>query len=188
MRRPHTSTGAWIFTCLIAAAVLAPATVYAAAITKTAITNSTGTTAATVTAQHQLLTANISPSAVVRISGGSNTAGCKSFYTPPAHKAIVVTSVVDTFGSGTNGVEHFGGLGVANCGEIYDQIDTVQAFDTIQHAYPSGLPLPSIGISNGSNSLINVFIVGYLIDSSALPPAQIAPHASSHVKASSTGR
>jgi hypothetical protein len=182
------STGAWIFTGLITAAVLAPVSVYAASITKTAIANSTGTTVASVTAQHQLLTANISPSAVVRLSGGSNTAGCKSFYTPPAHKAIVVTSVVYTFGSGTDGVEHFGGLGQANCGQIYDQIDTVQAFDTIQHTYPSGLPLPNIGISNGSNKLINVFIVGYLIDSSALPPAQLPARASGHVKASSTGR
>ena len=75
-------------------------------------------------------------------------------YTPPAHKAIVVTSVVYTFGSGTNGVEHFGGLGPASCSSIYDQIDGVQAFDTIEHTFPLGLPLPSVGITNSGAGLI----------------------------------
>jgi hypothetical protein len=180
------STGAWIFTGLICAAVIAPASVYAAAITKVALTGASGTNVASVTTQHQLLTAPVTPSQVVRVSGGS-LSGCKTVYTPPAHKAIVVMSVVYTFGSGTNGVEHFGGLGPAGCSSIYDQFDGVQAFDTIQHTFPTGLPLPSVAISNSGAGEINVFVIGYLIDSSGLP-ARTATHVGSTVKAVSPGR
>jgi hypothetical protein len=69
------STGAWIFTGLISAAVIAPATVYAAAITKVALSSSNGTNLATVTAQHQLLTAAIPPSQVISVVKVSNTGG-----------------------------------------------------------------------------------------------------------------
>ena len=184
MRRPRMSTGAWIFTGLVSAAVIAPVTVYAAAITKVALVGPSGTHAVSVTAQGQLLTAPISPARVIRISGGS-LSGCKTVYTPPAKKAIVVTSVVYTFGSGTNGTEHFGGLGPGTCSSIYDQIDGVQAFDTIEHTFPLGLPMSSVAITNSGAGLINVFITGYLIDSSALPASSRVSH---DVKALTPGR
>src|SRR3954454_18749918 len=104
MRRPRMSTGAWIFTGLICAAVIAPATVYAASITKFAVTNSSGQYVAGVTPQHQLYTTAIGPSAIVRIAGGSNTGNCKAIYTPPTGKTIVVSLVVYTFGTGAAGV------------------------------------------------------------------------------------
>lgn len=172
MRRPRMSTGAWIFTGLVCAAVIAPATVYAAAVAKTALVGAHGTNIAAVTPQHQLLTTEIGPSHVIRLSGGSIQSGCKTFYTPPAGKAIVITSITYTYGSGTQGVEHFGGLGPIGCSSIYDQIDTVQAFETVQHTFPSGLPLSGIGLSNGSSKLINIFVVGYLIDATDLPTAK----------------
>jgi hypothetical protein len=181
------STGAWIFTGLICAAVIAPASVYAASMTRVALAGLHGTNAADVTAQHQLLTTPISSSRVVRITGGSLTPVCNTIYTPPAHKAIVVTSVTYTFGSGTAGQEQYGGLGPGNCSKIWDQIDTVQAFDTIQHTFPSGLPMPSIGLTNNSTHLINVFILGYLIDATALPPAGMT-HVSNNVKGLAPGR
>ena len=174
MRRPRMSTGAWIFTGLICAAVIAPASVYAASLTKIALYNSSGTYAAAVTPDHQLLTTPTGSNRVVRISGGSNTANCKTIYTPPAGKAIVVTSVVYDFGSGSANVEQFGGLGPVNCTAIYDQFDGVLAFQTIQHTYPTGLPMSSIAISNSTNKLVNVFIVGYLINSTSLPSGAAA--------------
>jgi hypothetical protein len=180
------STGAWIFSGLICAAVIAPVTVYAASVSKVTIGTTTNSHTASVTALGQLLTAPISPTRVVRISGGS-LSGCKTVYTPPAHKAIVVTSVDYTFGSGTSGTEHFGGLAPAACGAIYDQIDTVQAYDTIEHTFPLGLPMPSVALTNSGAGLINVFITGYLIDATALPPVA-ATHQSNAVKSASPGR
>lgn len=185
MRRPRLSTGAWIFTGLICASLIAPVGVYAASLTKVALASPSGTTAG-ITTQHQLLTTTIPSSRVIRISGGS-VGGCKTIYTPPQGKAIVVTSVTYTYGSGTNGVEHFGGLGPASCSTIYDQIDTVQAYDTVQHTWPTGLPMPSVGLTNSGAGLINVFIVGYLIDAGALP-SKDATHLTGAVKALSPTR
>jgi len=180
------STGAWIFTGLVCAAVIAPTTVYAASIARFALVSPSGKYAAGITAQRQLLTTPIGPAQVIRISGGSFS-GCKTIYTPPALKAIVVSSVVYTFGSGTAGTEHFGGLGPAGCTPIYDQIDGVDKFATIQHTYPTGLPMKSIALSNSGAGLINVFVVGYLIDATWLPPAAPA-NAVGAVKAASPGR
>ena len=187
MRRPRMSTGAWIFTGLICAAVIAPASVYAASLTKIALYNSSATYSAGITPQHQLLTTAIGSNSVVRISGGSNTANCKTIYTPPTGKAIVVTSVVYTFGTGVPGQEQFGGLGPINCTAIYDQFDGVQAYDTIQHTYPTGLPMRSVAISNSANKLVNVFIVGYLISSTSLPAA-VAANGQDGVKAAASAQ
>lgn len=167
MRRPRMSTGAWIFTGLIGAAVIAPVSVYAASLTKVLVAGPGGTNVANVTAQHQLLTAQISPSQVVRAVKVVHS-GCTSVYTPPAGKAIVVTSVVYNFGSGTPGVENFGGLFSASCATIYDQIDGVQAFDTIQHTWPTGLPMSSVAMT-ASGGDITVFVYGYLISAASLP-------------------
>lgn len=187
MRRPRMSTGAWIFTGLICAAVIAPASVYAASITKVALAGSSGTHVAGITTQHQLLTAPIAPSRVVRGVAVSLSSGCKTVYSPPAHKAIVVTSVIYNFGSGTAGVEHFGGLTTASCSTIYDQIDGVQAYDTIEHTFPSGLPMPSVGITNSGAGDITVFVYGYLIDATGLPSAATS-HLGNAVKGLSPGR
>ena len=169
MRRPRMSTGAWICTGLIGAAVIAPASVYAAAaVTKVAIAGSDGTTA-NVTKQHQLLTATIPPSRVVHAQAGVN-GPCKVLYTPPAGKAIVVTSVVYTYGSGVQGNEDFGGLfsGPCSTATSVDQIDQIDKFGSIQHTFPTGLPMADVrGTSQGGQ--INVFIVGYLISASDLP-------------------
>jgi hypothetical protein len=169
MRRPRMSTGAWICTGLICAAIIAPATVYAASITKVLVAGPGGTNVATVTAQHQLLTAQISPSQVVRVvKGVPSGGGCTTVYTPPTGKAIVVTSVVYNFGSGTNGVENFGGLFNNGCTKVYDQIDGVQAFDTLQHTWPTGLPMAGISMTAAGGE-ITVFIYGYLISATSLP-------------------
>lgn len=188
MRRPRMSTGAWIFTGLVCAAVIAPATVYAATITKVALSGSNGTNVATVTAQHQLLTAAIPPSQVVRVVKTVST-GCTSVYTPPAGKAIVVTSVVYNFGNGTDGSEQFGGL-LNRCSapaSVYDQIDEVQKFGSLQHTFPTGVPMPSIAMTDSGPGSISVFVYGYLIDSNALP-ANASARVSNAVKGLSPGR
>jgi hypothetical protein len=162
------STGAWIFTGLICAAVLAPASVYAAAITKVSLSSSDGAHVASVTPQHQLLTAPILPSHVIHAEAGV-PGPCKAIYTPPAHKAIVVTSVVYTYGSGVEGSENFGGLfDSPGCSNIYDQIDEVHKYGTIQHTWPTGLPMAAV-YGDSAGGQINYFITGYLIDATGLP-------------------
>jgi hypothetical protein len=182
------STGAWIFSGLICAAVIAPVGVYAASLTKVALVGPGGTTTSQITAQHQLLTTQIAPGQVIHAatSTGTNTP-CKVVYTPPAHKAIVVTSVVYDFGSGTNGAENFGGLFDAGCHNVYDQIDGVQAYDTIQHTYPTGLPMRGVSVDSVGGA-ISVFVTGYLVDSSSLPPARAASQQSLNLKAFARSR
>src|SRR6059058_4707459 len=103
MRRPRMSTGAWIFASVIAAAVIAPTAVYAAATSTVAIGNTANSNTATVTTQHQLLSTIVGPKQVVHFEGGTGTSGCFPVYTPPAGKAIVVTSVAYDLGSAVTG-------------------------------------------------------------------------------------
>src|SRR5690348_4805392 len=108
MRRPHMSTGAWIFaTAALVLAVGAPIS-YAAVTSTVAIGNTGSSTAtATVTGNHQLLTTTIASKNVVHVVGSASSDSCNLFYTPPAGKAIVVTSVTyDLFG-GTSGSEQW---------------------------------------------------------------------------------
>jgi hypothetical protein len=186
MRRPKMSTGAWIFTGLICAAVIAPASVYAAAVTKFALSNSSGSNVATITSQHQLLTTTIGPSHVVHAEGGA-PGPCKAIYTPPAGKAIVLTSVVYTYGSGAQGSEDFGGLFAGpGCGDIVDQIDQIDKFGSIEHTFPIGLPMGAV-YGDSSGGQINFFLTGYLIDASSLP-ASARVHGDSTAKSSRIGR
>jgi hypothetical protein len=170
MRRPPISTGAWIFSGLVCAAIIAPATVYAASITRVHIV---GPVTASVDTQHQLLTTTVSPRQVIHASGVVH-GPCVSIYQPPAHKAIVVTSLVYTYGSGTEGTENFGGVFTdTSCNDIADEIDGTHKFDTIEHTFPIGLPMPRVvGDSNGGD--IEIFLTGYLIDSSSLPHTVIS--------------
>jgi hypothetical protein len=167
MRHPRMSTGAWIFCGLVCAAIVAPTAGYAASITKVLVVGPGGTNTATVTPQHQVLTAPVAASQVVNVVKVVHS-GCTSVYTPPTGKAIVVTSVVYNFGTGTPGSEAFGGLFNAGCNRIYDQIDGVQAFDTLQHTWPTGLPMNAVAATS-SGSDITVFVTGYLIGSGSLP-------------------
>lgn len=170
MRRLRVSNGAWICAGLIGAAAVAPASVYAATLTKTLIAGPGGTNVASVTGQHQLLTTQIAPAQVIRAVKSLNTAGCTSVYTPPTSKAVVVTSVVFNYGTGIEGSEQFGGL-VDRCGvgaTVYDQFDGVEKFGTMQHSFPTGVPMPSIALTN-SGASVTVFVYGYLIPVTALP-------------------
>src|SRR5262249_23508614 len=91
--RFHMSTGAWIFTGLITAAVIAPTAAHAAATSTVAIGTHTSNTTANITANRQLLTTTVNPKDVVsRVRGyGPGDNHCESLYTPPTGKAIVVT-------------------------------------------------------------------------------------------------
>lgn len=183
MRRPRMSTGAWIFAGLVSAAVIAPATVYAATITKVALVGSDGTTAG-VTPQHQLLTVPIGPSKVVHAVKVVHS-GCTVVYSPPAGKAIVVTSVVYNFGSGTQGTEVFGGMFGPGCtaANQVDQIDQIDKFGSVEHTFPTGVPLANVSFTSSGSDLA-VFVVGYLIDATSLPAASLS-HVSGTTKAMS---
>jgi hypothetical protein len=169
MRRPQLSTGPWICIGLICAAVIAPASVYAAtALTKVQIFGTSGTTAANVTPQHQLLTVQIPPSAVVH-TGITISNGCSPVYMPPAGKGIVVTSVVYNYGSGTAGYEVYGGLfNGASCTDIVDQIDQVDKYGSVEHVFPTGVPFKAV-YATSSGSPIGIFITGYLINAGDVP-------------------
>ena len=71
-------------------------------------------------------------------------------------------------GARTNGVENFGGLFNTGCTTIYDQIAGVQAFDTLQHTWPTGLPMSGISMT-AAGGAITVFIYGCLISATSLP-------------------
>jgi len=164
------STGAWICLGLVAAAVIAPVSVEAVAPSTVALVQpGTGTPTSRITAQRQLLTTQVSPEMVVRaVKVVQSNSGCQAVYTPPAGKALMLTSVIYNYGSGTNGVENFGGLFSLGCGSIFDQIDGVQAYDTIQHTFPSGMPTNGVAATS-SGGAVTVFVSGYLIASSQLP-------------------
>jgi hypothetical protein len=168
MRRPKLSTGAWIFTGLVTAAVLAPVGVYAATSTVT-IGNATGTTTAKVTSNQQLLTTNVLPGNVVNIASSVGSE-CDPIYTPPTGKGIVVTNATFSLGTGTAGQESYATLGEGDGTDAFDQFDTSQAFETEQHTYPTGLPMRSIGSCNLADVPVYVSIQGYLVPAAQLPP------------------
>ncbi len=166
------STGAWIFTSVVAASVIAPTAVYAAVTSTVAIGNAAGNTTVAVTAQRQLLTATVAPGAVLRISGAVAGTQCAPLYTPPAGKAVVVTSVTFDVGTGTAGSPAYGYLLDAGCGTIYDYVDTREASETQSRTYPIGLPMPSVGLFGGSGQVVlRAYLTGYLIPASQLPAA-----------------
>ncbi len=175
MRPPRMSTGAWIFTTAVTVAVSAPTAVYAAASSVVAIGDTTSTRTASVTTQHQLLTTPIAPRQVIHGSGGYAYNSCLSVYTPPAGKAVVVTSVTYDIGSGTAGTDAFGYLTDATCSSNYDVAETTQGFETQQHAFPTGLPMPSLGVYS-FNGYIAVWFTGYLIPASQLPATAAPAH------------
>jgi len=168
MRRPDMSTGAWLFCGIVTAALIAPAGVYAAVNSHVAIGNVGNSTTATVTPDHQLLATTIDPKSIVRFSGGNLSGGCQPIYIPPAGKALMITNVTFELDSGAPGAHSIEYLLNGDCVDYYDVVVTTQAYFTEQHTYPAGLPVASLAISN--NYLASVFVVGYLIPASQLPP------------------
>ena len=180
MRRPifplHMSTGAWIFASAVAVALIASPTIYAATSSIVAIGNTTGNTTAFVTpGTRQLQTVTTAPSNLVHAVKGVN-GGCTPVYTPPAGKAIVVTQVTFSLGSATQGVENFGGVFGPGCSAatIFDQVDTVQAYESESRTYPTGVPVAGVAATS-YGGYISVFVSGYLIPATQLPaePAQV---------------
>jgi hypothetical protein len=162
------STGAWIATGLVAAAIIAPTVVYAAATSTVAIGTPTNTNTVGITATHQLLTAMVSPSSVVRTGIATSALSCTRTYLPPAGKAIVVTEVTYRVGTGTEGNDSWAELADEGCNNTYDIAETVRAYDSQTRTFPTGLPMASISIRSGPGTAI-VFITGYLIPASSLP-------------------
>jgi hypothetical protein len=171
MRRPHLSTGAWIFAGIVTAAVIAPVGVYAAATSTTAIGNTTNSNTATVTSQHQLLTTPIAPKQVVHVFEAVSGGACTVLYTPPAGKAVLITAVTWDVGSGTQGTEEWAELTNSTCSSPYEIADTTQGFDTQHFEYPTGVPVPTITAYDGTSATAIVEVTGYLIPASQLPAA-----------------
>jgi hypothetical protein len=167
------STGAWIFaTTALVLGVAAPVS-YAAATSTVAIGNTANGSTALVDTERQLVTVNgAQPYQIVHGVVGVGGGACATLYTPPAGKAVVVTQVTFDLGSGTAGTESYGVLETGGCGGVYDYADTAAAYEAQSHTYPSGLPLPSVGIYNGTgNAAIFVTFTGYLIPAGQVPPA-----------------
>ena len=172
MRRPHMSTGAWIFaTAALVLAVGAPIS-YAAVSSTVAIGNTgNSTTTAAVTTNHQLLTTTIAPSNVIIASGGTDlNDNCYPVYTPPVGKAIVVTSVTYRAISYAGGDE-WGFLTTNDCsGTDYDTFASDRAVESQSHVFPVGLPMSNVAVEAHIGGLA-VNITGYLIPASQLPSA-----------------
>jgi hypothetical protein len=168
------STGAWIFTGLVSAAVIAPTAVYAAVNSTVAIGTKTSSVTANVTQNRQLLTATVAPKDVIHINLYTPTTnGCSGGYTPPAGKAIVIMEVTYALGSGTAGLSRSAALETINCTNGYDWVETVQARETQSHVFPIGLPLPSVGLYNGGGGTVYADMTGYLIPATQLPAAAV---------------
>ncbi|MDX6296629.1 MAG: hypothetical protein QOI51_486 [Nocardioidaceae bacterium] len=184
MRRPHLSTGAWIFASVIAASVIAPTAVYAAVNSTVAIGDSRTGATVNVTSDHQLLTTTVGPKSVVT-GWGQGSGSCGVVYSPPAGKAVVVTSVTYDMYNNSSGNDSYAFLEDAGCpGGIYDVADTHQLAETETRTFPVGLPMPSVGIfAPVANANVLVSFTGYLIPASQLPAAAPAakvparPHA-----------
>ena len=173
MRRAdiHMSNGAWIFASAVAVAIIAPG-VYAASSSIVSIGNpNNNATALVTTGTRQLQTVTTAPGNLVHTWKGVPNGGCTPVYTPPAGKAIVVTQVTFSAGSGAQGSENFGGVFGPGCssGSQFDMFDTVQAYESESRTYPTGVPLAGVAaFSSGGYSW--VFVSGYLIPAANLPP------------------
>jgi hypothetical protein len=170
------STGAWIFvTAALVLAVAAPVS-YAAATSTVAIGNTTNGSTAFVDSERQLVTVNgVQPFQVVH-QLNLVSAGCQSIYTPPAGKALMITSVNYDIGSGASGTESYLAITDASCGTYYDIADTTQAYDVQRANFSPGLPVPSVGVYGFGNGSDLVDITGYLIPAGQLPPNPPALH------------
>ena len=176
MRKLHMSTGAWIFATAVTVAGITAPSVYAAATSTVAIGNTANSKTATVTSSGQLLTVTVDPKSMVRGTGYlSSSQNCWSVYTPPAGKALVVTSVTYTVAYATEGVNNSMYLTNANCSAFYDVAYSDHATDTMFHPFPTGLPLASLGVyvlpSYGENTENDVAFTGYLGPATSLPTA-----------------
>lgn len=161
MKRPRMSTGAWIFAGLVSAAVIAPATVYAATTSRVAIGTTNNSNTANVTSQHQLLTTIVAPQQVIHIDASSNSGTCQTVYTPPAGKGIDVTSVTYDLGvGGSGGDQSNAALTNAACTFAYDFARTSQTWDSTYHSFPLGLPMPKLVLDSNA---AGVTVTGYLI-------------------------
>jgi hypothetical protein len=168
MRRPNMSTGAWLFSGIVAAALIAPAGVYAAVTSHVAIGNVGNATTATVTSEHQLLTTPIAPNAIVRITGATQSSSCTLIYTPPAGKALVLLSAtVDV--SSIGGTDYGYIASKPNCADRLDWFATSSAQGEVsqQHTYPAGLPLSKLRLN--TSYAAGIYATGYLIPTSQLP-------------------
>ena len=170
----HMSNGPWIFATGVAVALIASPSIYAAATSVVSLGNPTGNaTAAVVAGTHQLQTVTTGPTNLVAAAGSALPGNCTAVYIPPPGKAIVVTQITYDFGTGTQGTESSGGMEDASCnGHVYDFVDTIQAYETQAHTFPTGLPLAGVGIYNSSfgSAPIAVSLTGYLIPATQLPP------------------
>ena len=177
MRRPHLSTGGWIFASVVTVSLIgAPAAVYAASTSTVSIGNPTGTTTANVDPERQLLTNAATPSTVVHGSVLDETSACVALYSPPAGKAVVVTSITYAIGDGGGSQGPLVELSDESCTAApYDVAATVSGKDTFQHLFPAGLPMPSLGIDGGDDTTVT--FTGYLIPAGQLPTAPADSHA-----------
>ncbi|MBV9871760.1 MAG: hypothetical protein JO214_14160 [Frankiaceae bacterium] len=172
MRRPHMSTGAWIFASVVAAAIIAPAGVYAAASQTVAIGNAANSATATVNSIGQLQTNPTGPKNIVHFSGTVFSGACGPLYQPPAGKGIVLTEVSVDIGTGAPGAESYGGLTDASCQGPYDIFDTIGGYEIQSRTYPVGLPMAGVGYNNlVGNGYVFVTGVGYLIPAAQVPAA-----------------
>jgi hypothetical protein len=168
MRRPQLSTGAWLFCGIVAAALIAPAGVYAAVNSRVAIGNVNNPSTAFVTGQRQLLSTMVAPRNIVRFERDVSGQGCSTLYTPPSGKALLLTNVTFFTGTGSAGGEKFTILTNKGCSHDYDAFETAAAWETQQHTYPAGLPVDSLSVNHSNYTAL--YVTGYLIPASALPP------------------
>jgi hypothetical protein len=84
----------------------------------------------------------------------------------------MVTQITYNYGSGVEGNENFGALfdGACTAARIVDQIDEIHKFGSLTRTYPSGLPMSAV-YADSFGGDITVFVNGYLIPATALPPA-----------------
>ena len=174
--KPSLPGGAWIAAGLVVAAIIAPGVSYAAG-TLTEIVGLNGTTAANVTAAHQLLTATATPASAVVLSGSASleSSACVAMRMPVTGKAIVLRDIRTSVQSGTSPDILFISVDPTTCGTPFANF-ALGGVVNDEIRFDPGIPVPAgdkvwIQLANSSGTEESFFMDadGYVVPNGDVP-------------------
>jgi hypothetical protein len=141
--KPSLPGGAWIAAGLVVAALVVPGVTYAAG-TLTEIVGLNGTTAANVSAAHQLLTATATPANAVVFSGNASlqSSSCFAMRMPVTGKAIVLRDIRTSVQSGDTPDILFVSVDPTTCGTPFASV-ALGGVANDEITFDPGIPVPA---------------------------------------------